>query len=138
MNGFVTRRRLLWTVAGATGSLVIAGASSGVVCNHARNVTERSVQKRLVGTLPEVFEPERLARHWRDSVGHIAPVDEILGRPGLVAALDAACVGARRTLVRAQFAEDFAAGDVVVADRLLVARSEYLISAVCINAVLQV
>jgi hypothetical protein len=96
-------------------------------------VTTAQMSDRLAATLPEVFEPERLARHWQISMAGSAAADEILDRPGLVAALNVDCIATRRTMVRQQFKDDFATRDVIVADRLLVARSEYLIAALCMT-----
>jgi coenzyme F420-reducing hydrogenase delta subunit len=134
MTGLITRRRLFWAFAGATGGIVIVGAGSLAACH--RMTGEASLHlmpERLAETLPEVFEPERLAQHWRSAPEDWALATEILERPGLVAALRTECVATRRATVRAQFAEDFFTGDVVMADRLLVARSEYLIAALCMN-----
>lgn len=137
MTGFITRRRLLWSLAGTAGGVAIAGAGSLAVCHHlTEEVSLDRIPQRLAETLPEVFEPERLARHWRKLSGDRAVATEVLERPGLVAALRTECVVTRRAMVRAQFAEDFSTGEVIVADHLLVSRSEYLIAALCINPVL--
>jgi hypothetical protein len=135
MTGFITRRRLIWSFAGVTGGVALAGAGSLAACGRATRVAFAWMPERLAETLSEVFEPERLARHWAEVGRQSAAADEILDRPGLVAALEMDCIESRRALVRKQFAEDFAAGDVIVADRLLVARSEYLIAAFCMATV---
>lgn len=133
MSALVTRRAILLTLAGGMGAVALAGAGSLAACNRLVTADARDAAERLAPTLAEVFAPERLARHWRHTVDESALVQEILCRPGLAAALDIDCIASRRAAVRAQFATEFAAGDVVLADRLLVARSECLIASICLN-----
>ena len=133
MTRLITRRGLLLTLAGGLGGITLIGAGSRVACNRMTTADAGEVVRRLAATLPEVFDPDRLARHLGHPGGEASLVSEILSRPGLVAALETDCIARRRAEVRAQFAREFAAGDIVVADRLLVARSECLIAALCLG-----
>ena len=135
MTRLITRRGVLLTLAGGAGGVALIGAGSLVACNRTVTADARAVTERLAATLPEVFAPDRLARHWPGPAGADALTHEILRRPGLVAAMEMDCIASRRAAVRAEFAREFAVGDIVVADRLLVARSECLIAALCLSGV---
>jgi hypothetical protein len=113
------------------GGIVLAGAlgvgGSLVACNSTRLAT--LPLERLDVALLDIREPGRIGRAWRTRVGLPAVEAGFLARPGLVAALAPDCAETRRARIRAEVRADFAAGDVVVADRWVVARSECLIAA---------
>lgn len=113
------------------GGIVLAGAlgfgGSLVACNLGR--VAALPLERLDVALLDIRAPGRIGRAWRARVGLPAVEAEFLGRPALVAALGPDCAETRRARIRAEVRADFAAGDVVLADRWVVARSECLIAA---------
>ena len=131
MKRFISRRGLLWSAAGAAGAVAVVGAGSAAVCGRVSQASLDAMPERLYAMLPEVFEPLRLARHWQASASETDLVDEILSRPALLTAVETECPEKRRNIIRTQFADDFLVGDIVLANRLLVARSEYLVAAFC-------
>ena len=133
MSRFFSRRRVLLGLAATLGGVVALGAGSRVVCDRRVAVSARDLAHRLAAALPDVFAPERLALHWTPPAGVEGLVAEVMARPQLVAALQTECEASRRAQIRAQLAEDFFRGDVVVVDRLVVARSECVIAAMCLH-----
>jgi hypothetical protein len=133
----IRRRTVLIGLAGTLAAVAAAGAGSLVACNRVRSAAADvpTAAARLADALPEVFAPERLARHWAGAgtADRSAVLAELLGRPRLATALGADCPATRRALVRAEIAEDFATGRHLVADRIVAARTECLIAALCLG-----
>ncbi len=128
-----TRRGIVLSIAGTLGGIGVAGAGSLLACHRFVAADTGDEAMRLAATLPEVFAPARLARHWKGPSHPGQLLAEIRARPGLTQALELECIASRRRAVRSQFAQDFAAGDTVVVDRLMVARSECLIACFCLK-----
>ncbi len=129
-----TRRGILLGLAGTLGGIGVAGAGSLFACQRLVTADAGSAAMHLAATLPEVFAPERLARHWQGTTNPVQLLAEIRDRSGLAHALELECIASRCLAVRSQFARDFASEDIVLVDRLMVARSECLIAAFCLGA----
>ena len=125
------RRGVLLGLAGLLGGLGLVGAGSVAVCS--RRIAAAEASLRLAEALPEVFAPARLAAHWQGPRDPDRLAAAVMARPHLLAALETDCIASRRAHVRAQIVADFAAGAMVVADRLVVADSECLIAALCLG-----
>ncbi|MGY6633657.1 MAG: hypothetical protein ACXIU8_07910 [Alkalilacustris sp.] len=129
-----TRRRVLLGLGAGVAGVALFGVGSLALCNRrVAALPPADVALRLAEALPEVFAPERLARHWPDRGTAEQLAAEIQARPRLAAAVAAPCPARRRAEVRAQLAEEFARGEIEVVDRLVVARSECVIAALCLG-----
>ena len=133
MSRIFTRRRVLVSLAAGVGGIALFGVGSVAVCNRRVAVAPAEAARRLAEALPEVFAPRRLAAHWPGSASPDQLTAEVLARPRLVAALEATCPARCRAEVRAQLSEEFARGEIEVVDRLVVARSECVIAALCLR-----
>jgi len=116
----------------AAGGLVILGGAafggSAIWCARGRDAAALPLD-RLDVALGDIREPGRIARAWRAAAGGDETAAELLRRPAILEAMVPDCPETRRGLIRAGVRAEFAAGDTVVADRLIVARSEALIAA---------
>jgi hypothetical protein len=132
----ISRRALLWGTTGTLGALAALGVGSAFACNRmlaaARGPAEAAT--RLSGALTEVFAPDRLAAHWPGTESPAALLDALRARPRIAAALATDCPATRRALLRAEIAQDFAAGDICVTDRLVASRTECLVARLCHTA----
>jgi hypothetical protein len=131
-----SRRALLWGSLGTLGGIAALGAGSLWACNRGLlaagpGLAPAEAARRLAEALPEVFEPARLAAHWHEGGSPAALTRALEARPRVRDALAADCPAIRRTLLREAIAADFAAGDIVIADRLVVSRTECLVAALC-------
>lgn len=84
---------------------------------------------RLRDILAEIRLPARIGRACREGKDTGALLMEFAAVPGLRAAAAHSCPDAARAILRAQARKDFRRGDVVVTDRLVMARSECIIAA---------
>ena len=116
----------------AGGGLVALGAAAfgGSLVYCGRESFAALPLERLDVALADIRAPERIGRSYLAAVGRTSVEEGVLGKAGLLDALRRDCPETRRADIRAQFRADFAAGDVVVADRWVVSRSECLVAAV--------
>jgi hypothetical protein len=129
----LSRRALLWGTTGTLGTLAVLGVGSAFACDRLMTAarTPAEAAARLSAALPEVFAPDRLSAHWP---GEESPADllaELGARPRIAAALATDCTATRRAFLRAEIAQDFAAGDICVTDRLVASRTECLVARLC-------
>lgn len=124
----LTRRILI-----AGGGVVVLGtaaaaAGSLVFCARESRLAGLPLE-RLDVALADIAAPDRLARALRAAERPEAIEAAFLGRGDLLETLRVDCPESRRAAIRSAFREDFRRGDVVVADRWIVARAEGLIAA---------
>ncbi len=111
----------LWLAAG------VAGAASVVAC---RSGSARMASlDRLDVALADIRGADRIARVYRAGTAPSRIAAEFEAKTDLVAALAIDCPASRAAAIRARMREDFRTGDVVVADRLVVSRTECLVAA---------
>lgn len=72
----------------------------------------------------DILAPRELGRAWLEREAAPDAASALLGQPGLTGALLAPDPGTRRGRIRTVVAEEFAAGDVVIAGGWVVARTE--------------
>lgn len=124
----LTRRTV---VLGAGGLAALAAADYGgslAVCGRV-DIAALLPLDRLDVALAGMRAPERIGRAWRSREGLAATEAAFLASPDLLRAAATECPETRRVLFRSRFRADFAAGDVVIADRWVVSRSECLVAA---------
>lgn len=112
------------------GGLLMLGVGFGgslLACNRTRIAA--LPLERLDVALLDIRAPERIGSAYRAQVGLPAVEAAFLGKRGLVEAIAHECPETRRGRIRTEIRADFTAGDVVVADRWVMARSECLIAA---------
>jgi hypothetical protein len=122
----ITRRGVvLGTVA-----LVGTGAGASVLaCRPGADGQAGLDPARLRVALADIVAPERIGRAYGAGRARAALLAEFAARPGLVTAAAQDCPATLRSLLRDQVRADFRTGDVVVADRFVVARSECIVAA---------
>jgi hypothetical protein len=84
---------------------------------------------RLRGILAEIHAPERVGSAYRHGKDTNALLAEFEARPGLQEIAQHGCPATARSALRAEVARDFRNGDLIIADRLLMARSECILAA---------
>ena len=122
----ITRRGTL------LGLLALFGGTSGasiLSCRPSGDATATLDPERLRVALADIIAPERIGRAYRAARDTSTLTAEFASKPGLVAAAAQECPATLRTQLQAQITEDFRRGDVVVADRFVVARSECILAA---------
>ena len=121
-----TRRGLLVGI----GATFAAGAGTSFLACRARpDVVATLSPEKLRIALIDIIEPERIGAAYRGTRGRAGLVEELATKPGLVTATKQSCLATLRAHVRAQIQEDFRRGDIVIADRFLMARSECILAA---------
>ncbi len=90
--------------------------------------------RRLFAAIVDIVEPETVgaayaAGHAREDV-----MRQLAGKDRLLAAAGVLCDESRRAELRESFREDFCAGDVLVADRWVVSRSECIITSLWVRS----
>jgi hypothetical protein len=122
----ITRRGILL----GTVALIGAGAGGSILaCRPGAEETAALDPGRLRAALADIVAPERIGRAYRAGRGRDELAGELASKPGLLAAASQTCPATLRARLRAQVREDFRRGDVVVADRFVVARSECIVAA---------
>jgi hypothetical protein len=122
----ITRRGvLLGTVA-----LIGTGAGASVLaCRPGADGQAVLDPERLRVALADIIAPERIGRAYRADRTRADLEAELAARPRLVAASAQGCPATLRDAVRDEVQEEFRRGDVVIADRFIVARSECILAA---------
>ena len=123
----LTKRAFLAGAIGFAGFGLLGFGGSVIVCNRKR--LSALPLERLDIALVDIRAPERIGGAYRAQVGLAAVEAAFLGNPGLLAAIASDCPETRRGRIRTVIRADFVAGDVIVTDRWVVARSECLIAA---------
>ncbi len=84
--------------------------------------------ERLRAALDDIIAPERIARGYRMTRSRAALEAEFTAHPGLATASAGGCSETMRARLRRLAQDDFQRGDVLVVDRLVVARSECILA----------
>ncbi len=135
MSRMFSRRRVILGLGGTCVALGAGATLSGLSCGW-RSETARAAASRLTVALPDIVHPERLAR-WYLARTERSTIEAALDTPGDLALLSGIdCPAARRAEIAARVRSDFVRGDVVVADRIVAARTECVIAAACLSDVL--
>ncbi|MEJ6396202.1 hypothetical protein V8J82_23310 [Gymnodinialimonas sp. 2305UL16-5] len=115
------------------GAVIVVGGggmASALACRpDAESAALGEQLDRLRAALDDIVAPERIGRAYRAERGLSAVTAEFLDTPYLSMAAAYDCPAALRAHLRDQIRADFVAGDVVVADRFVVARSECILAA---------
>jgi hypothetical protein len=125
----LTRRVL---IAGGGTLLVGTAAAAGgslVFCQRRRTRAAALPLERLDVALLDIRAPDRICQALREASPPAALEEAFLRRADLLEVLRLDCDATRRGALRMAVREDFRRGDILVADRLIVARSEALIAA---------
>ncbi len=132
MNRRWTRRAM---IAGGTvvGGLAAAGGLSALACSGNRTLAALDPDRLRAG-LADIVAPARIGAAYGSGRSRETLLAELAAKPGLCAAAGHECPATLRAAFRAQVAEDFRSGDVVVADRFVVARSEGIVAALGVGA----
>ncbi|ABD57183.1 hypothetical protein [Jannaschia sp. CCS1] len=125
-------RRILIGSGLAFGSLGLAGGLSALACRRNNSATATLNPDRLRLARSSLIAPERIANAYRNGQSRAALIGEMAQKPGLCRAAGLDCPTAIQTELRRQVIEDFRNGDVVVADRFVVARSECIVAALIV------
>jgi hypothetical protein len=124
----LTRRVL---IAGG-GAVVLAGAAAAggglALCGAGSRLAGLPLE-RLDVALLDIRAPDRICQALREASPPAALEEAFLRRADLLEVLRFDCEATRRGALRMAVREDFRRGDILVADRLIVARSEALIAA---------
>ncbi|MCU0906240.1 MAG: hypothetical protein MUF73_02090 [Rhodobacteraceae bacterium] len=132
MTRRIARRHLLR----AFGGVIVLTGAGGVASSYAcglRHPAQQEATLRLAVALQDILYPDRLARAYLDRHG-TAPLAALLEPASTLADLATiSCDSARRSAIAGQIRQDFATGDVVVADRIVAARTECVIAAACLS-----
>ncbi len=122
----ITRRGSLLGI----GALIGIGAgASFLACGRGRDAAAAITPEKLRIALADIIAPERVGSAYRKERDHVGLAAELAEKPGLLAATRQSCPATLRAHVRAQVQEDFRRGDIVVADRFVMARSECILAA---------
>lgn len=129
-----TRRTILLAALGTTGVAAIVGyGGSLLACNARASGRSAGVDPSgLTPALDDIIAASRVGRAYREERDRATLVDEFGAKPGLVAAAAQTCPTAMRAELRAQVEADFRNGDIVVADRFVMARSECILAALTV------
>lgn len=112
-----------------TAAIVATGAAASALACRPRVQDAALDPGRLRVVLAHIHAPERVGRAYRLGRDTGILLAELEARAGLCEVAAASCPEAARAALRVQVAEDFRRGDVVVADRLVMARSECILAA---------
>lgn len=120
-------------IGGIGGVVMVAGVgtASYLACRPPGGLAELQID-RLRVALADMVAPTRIAEAYRASRSPEALLDEFAGKPGLQRATTQRCPAALRDCVREQVKSDFSAGDVVLTDRFIIARSEGILAALLV------
>lgn len=122
---FVTRRGVL---IGAIALLGGTATASVLVCWPNTEMASLKLE-RLRAALVDMVAPERIGQAYRQTRDTATLLEEFAARPDLVAAASSSCPDTLRGLVRTLVQQDFKTGDIVIADRFVMARSECIVAA---------
>jgi hypothetical protein len=122
----ITRRGVL---IGTVALIGIAAGASVLACRPATGGQAALDPERLRVALADIIAPERIGQAYRAGRTHADLEAELAARPRLVVAAAQGCPTTLRDAVRAEVQEEFRRGDVVIADRFVVARSECILAA---------
>lgn len=122
----LTRRGVLI----GAGAAITAGTAASVLACRPDNVQVAGLDfVRLRGVLTDIHASDRVGNAYRRGKDSEALLAEFAAKPGLSEVAAHTCSEAARAALQAQAREDFRCGDVVVTDRLVMARSECIIAA---------
>ena len=122
----ITRRDVVL----GTAALIGTGAGASVLaCRPGTDGQAALDPERLRVALADIIAPERIGRAYGAERTRHDLLAELEACPGLVRAAAQTCPATLRGLLRDQVREDFRNGDVLVADRFVVARSECILAA---------
>lgn len=122
--GRITRRLMV----GGGAALALGAAAAGgsrVACTRAGRV---AALRRLDVLLPHLVDARRIGSAYRAEHGIGACLAEAEARPALVEALTLSCDASRLDRLEAAIRADFAAGDIVICDRLVLSRTECIVA----------
>lgn len=124
--GILSRRAVLTGASGIVG-LGLAGTGLSVVACSSTDTA--SLRAAFAVALADVFRPERIGPAFRASEAGQDLAAAFDARPDLLAATRISCPVMRRDQLAEAIRRDFRNGDIVVADRVVVSRTECLIAA---------
>lgn len=122
---FVTRRGVLIGMVAILGS---AATASVLACRPGTGTAALDLD-RLRLALSDIMAPERVGHSYRQDRDTATLLEEFGARPALAAAASLDCPDMLRSRIRAVAQEDFRTGDIVIADRFVMARSECIVAA---------
>lgn len=125
----ILSRRTFFAAGGSLVALGLVGFGGSAIWCGRESLSATLPLERLDVALADIAAPTRIGQAYLAREGHAAVEAMFLAKTDLVTALAIECPETRRGRIREVARADFSAGDVVIADRWIVARSECLVAA---------